>query len=172
MNTRFDLSLRRGELLSAVAALVLLILMFATEWFGVDELPSRSHAGAEREAAENAWNGLTDVRWLLLLTIIVAVGSVLLHANQRGHGAKTDTGMLVTALGCLSTAALIYRVLLALPTPDRVVDQKLGAVLGVLATVFIAVGGFATLRDERSRAQAAAPRARAENRVASGRAAR
>lgn len=173
MTPHLDLRLRRGELLSAGSALALLIVMFATEWFGVDTLPNASHAGAERETAENAWNGMSDVRWLLMLTILVAIGSVVLHESQRRHGAKTDTGMLVTVLGCLSSAAVIYRVLLELPTPDRVVDQKLGAILGVLATLLIAVGGYATLREEREQERPAAPpRAKGQKQMPSGRPAR
>ena len=42
------------------------------------------------------------LRWLMLLTIVVAVGSLLLHVTQRSHGARTDTSLLVAALGALN----------------------------------------------------------------------
>ena len=38
----------------------------------------------------------------MLLTIVVAIGSVLLHGSQHAHGAKTDTGAVVAGLGALT----------------------------------------------------------------------
>jgi hypothetical protein len=158
-----------GEVISALSAVALLVVMFFTAWYGVDQLPSRLLAGAGRASAENAWHGLTIVRWVMLVTIIVAVGSVALHASQSAHGTKTDTGAAITALGLLTAALLFYRVLIALPAPDRVVDQKLGALLGLLSAMGIAVGGYESMREERG------PRVgskRSRDRLASGGAAR
>jgi hypothetical protein len=141
-----------GERLSAGCALALLALMFLTEWFGIDELPGRT-SGVERSTAENAWQGLTVLRWLMLLTIIVAVGSLILHATQRSHGTRNDTGGLVAALGTVTALLLIYRVLIDLPSPPDVVDQKLGAILGLLAAIGIAIGGHASMREQRARSR-------------------
>ncbi len=166
MTSRLDLRMRRGELLSAAAAVLLLVLMFATEWFGIDDLPSRSQAGAGRATAEDAWNGLADIRWVLLLTVLVAVGSAVLHASQRSHGTTTNTGLLITIFGCASSVALVYRVLIDLPSQQRVVDQKLGAVLAVFCAIAIAIGGSEALRVERSRAREAEQQSRREKPVA------
>ena len=68
----------------------------------------------------------------MLPTIVVAIGSVLLHGSPASHGAKTDTGGSWPALGALTAAALIYRVLIELPSASSVVDQKLGAYIGLL----------------------------------------
>lgn len=141
-----------GELISALSALALLILMFAVKWYGVDQLPGRA-SGVQRATAEDAWNALTIVRWLMLLTILVAVGSLVLHATQRSHGASTDTAGIVTALGTLTSLFLIYRVLINLPSPPQVVDQKLGALLGLLSAIGIAIGGHASMRAQRARAR-------------------
>jgi hypothetical protein len=84
---------------------------------------------------------------------MVAIGSVILHATQQTHGARNDTGALTAALGGLSTVLLIYRVLINLPGPDEVVDQKLGAILGLLCAVGIALGGSRSLADERAEAE-------------------
>ncbi len=136
---------RRGELVCAGAALALLVLMFATAWFGVDGIPGRS----ELSTAENAWHGLTYVRWIMLLTILVSIGSLFLHASQVTHGAETDTSTAITVLGTLTAIALAYRVLIDLPSPASVVDQKLGAYLGLLCAVAIAIGGYDALRAAR-----------------------
>ena len=92
--------------------------MFLAKWFGVDELPGHA-SGVQRSTAENAWQGLTVLRWLMLLTIIISIGSLILHATQRSHGSTNDTGGLVAALGTVTALLLIYRVLINLPSPNR-----------------------------------------------------
>ena len=136
-----------GELLSAVSATLLAIAMFALQWFGVDGIPGRT---ARLSWTENAWHGLSVVRWIMLLTIVVAIGSPVLHATQRTHGAQTDTSMAVAALGGLTAVLLVFRVLIDLPSSDQVVDQKLGAMLGLLCSLGVALGGFESLREARA----------------------
>ena len=147
------LRLRQGALITAGSALVLLIAMFATKWFGVDEIPGRVATRTQMTHAANAWHALTIVRWLMLATIVVAVGSVLLHGSQRSHGSKTNTGALVAVLASITAAVLIYRVLIDLPSAGSVVDQKLGAIVGVIATIGIAFGGYQSMLEERERAR-------------------
>jgi hypothetical protein len=137
-----------GELISAGSALVLLALMFGVKWFGIDRLPGHA-SGVARETSVNAWQAMSIVRWLMLLTIFVAIGSALLHASQRSHGTTTDTGAAVTILGALTALLLIYRVLIDLPSSSQIVDQKVGAVLGILSALGIALGGHTSMRHER-----------------------
>ncbi len=137
-----------GELLSAASALLLLVLLSATSWYGTVSLPrGTNHAG--RQSAASAWTELSDVRWLLALTILAALGSVAIHVSQRSHGAQTDTSAVVATLGTLSAISLFVRVLVALPAPGTVVDAKLGADLGLLAAVGIALGGIESMRARR-----------------------
>jgi hypothetical protein len=138
-----------GELTSATSALLLLVLMFATRWYGVAGVPDPSAARPAISTAVDAYNGLPVVRWVMLLTICAALGSVVLHASQRSHGTRTDTSRLVAGLGSLTALALIYRVLIALPSPSRVTDQKLGAVLGLLCAVGIALGGWQSMLERK-----------------------
>jgi len=113
--------------------------MFLTKWYGVAGVPDPSAERPAISTAENGWDGLTLVRWVMLVTICAALGSVILHASQRSLGTKTDTSRVVTALGALTSALLIYRVLIALPAATEVIDQKLGAILGLLCALGIAL---------------------------------
>lgn len=155
-----------GELLSAGSAAVLLVVMFATEWYGVAGVPDPSFARPAISTAENGWNGLTTIRWVILATIVAAIGSVFLHVSQREHGTKTDTSRVVAALGALTSLLLIYRVLIALPGDGKALDQKLGAFLGLLCALAIAWGGYESIREQRASA-GAAPRPR--SRISRGR---
>ena len=87
----------------------------------------------------------------MLVTVSAPIGSLILHASQRSHGAQTDTEWTITALGALTSVLLIYRVLIDLPAPAAVVDQKLGAYLGILSAIAIAIGGYDALRTRRAR---------------------
>jgi hypothetical protein len=144
----------RGELVSATSAVLLLVSMFALAWFGGDGIPGRT---SRLLYAENAWEGMALVRWLMLVTIAVALSAPLLHFSQRRHGVRTQTGLLVTVLGTLTAAFLIFRVLIVLPSSDQVVDQKLGAFLGILCAIAVAYGGLESLREERLPGEAGAP---------------
>jgi hypothetical protein len=161
-----------GEIISAISALILLALMFLLEWYGLAGNPGPSAARAAVSTAENAWQGLTILRWLMLLTILVAVGSVFLHATQRSHGAKTNTGPAVTALGSITAALLAYRVVIDLPMPGKVIDQKIGAILGLASAIAIAYGGYESMREERERTRVIGQKSRPRDRVARGAAAR
>ena len=148
--------IRVGALVSAVSAVALLVILFAMEWYGVAGVPDPSAVRPAVSTAENGWHGLTMTRWVLLATIVAAVGAVVLHASQREHGNKTDTSLIVAVLGTLSAVLLIWRVLIVLPAGTRVIDQKLGAVLGLACALGIAWGGYEAIREQRARVRAAA----------------
>jgi hypothetical protein len=144
---------RGGELISALSALLLLILMFSVEWFGVAGVPGASKTRAATTSAIDAWHAMTVLRWLMLLTILVTLSSVVLHITQRRHGRSTDTGFVIAVLGSLVAVLLAWRVLVALPKPDQIIDQKLGAIVGLLAALGIAFGGYERMREERRQAR-------------------
>ena len=148
-------SIRVGALVSATSAVALLIIMFATAWYGVAGVPDPSAVRPAVSTAENGWHGLTVTRWVLLATIVASIGAVVLHVSQRAHGNKTDTSLIVATLGTVSAVLLIWRVLIVLPAGNRVIDQKLGAFLGLLCALGIAWGGYEAIREQRARVRAA-----------------
>jgi hypothetical protein len=74
----------------------------------------------------------------------------------------------VAVLGTLATLLLGYRVLLDPPSAGTVVDVKLGAFLGLLATIGMAIGGFESLQEERARRDEVVQRSRKARSLASG----
>jgi hypothetical protein len=157
--------LTRGELISAAGALVLLVTMFALAWYGVDGIPGRSGSRTGIVGSENGWQGLTGVRWLILLTVLVAFGALAMRAYRPPRQTVAALRLALLVLGCATAVALIVRVLIDLPSPDRVVDQKLGALLGMIAGLGIAYGALGTVREQRAQLAAgtgAAPETAAE----------
>ncbi|MDQ6745252.1 MAG: hypothetical protein M3Z27_04435 [Actinomycetota bacterium] len=144
-----------GELISTTSALLLATLMLLFDWYG-----AVGASGPERSApttVENAWSALPVTRWVLVATILIAVGTTVVHATQRAHGARTDTGLPVALAGTLTGLLLGYRVLIDPPNPSAVLDVKLGGYLGLLAAVSIALGGFESVREEREQRAGLAP---------------
>jgi hypothetical protein len=146
--------LNHGDVIAAAGALVLLILMFAVAWYGVDGIPGHS---SQLVSTVDAWHGLSVIRWLMLLTVLATLLSLAIHARPASRPAIAGARLAVLALGTATFVSLAWRVLIALPTPDRVVDQKLGAFLGVLGGLAIAVGGYEAVREQRSRLYAPPP---------------
>ena len=143
-----------GELIAAVSGAVLLVAMVALKWFGVAVADGQFAPRSGTLGAQSAWQALTTLRWLMVLTIAVALAAGVLKRLQREHAARTDVSAIVIALGSVTSVLLVYRVLIALPGSGAVVDQKLGAVIGLFGAIGIAFGGFRSRRETRlARAQ-------------------
>jgi hypothetical protein len=138
--------------IAGASALLLLILMFATRWYGVAGVPGTS-AHAQAVTTQNAWTALTVVRWLMLLTILAAAASLAVHLVHVPRSTIALIRTSVAMLGSLTAVLITYRVLIDPPSPSDVVDQKLGALLGIVCAYGIAVGGFEAIREQRERAR-------------------
>ncbi len=120
-------------LLRAGGALALVVLMFATRWYGLST-PAHGSFGAAGSTAAGVWSTLTIVRWLLL----VAVAAGLLSLVVR-HGRVADLALL---LGLVATGALFYRLLIVLPDPHAVLDVKVGGYLALIACGALTLGAY------------------------------
>ncbi|MHB8658223.1 MAG: hypothetical protein ACYC91_09765 [Solirubrobacteraceae bacterium] len=128
----------------------LLICLLAFKWYGVVGAPGATGRAGVQGAA-GAWSELILTRWLIVLCLAAVFGAAVLHISQASHGAKTDTAPLIATLSTITSAVLIWRVLVDPPAPQMVVDVKLGGYLGLLCCVGIAVGACDALRHERRR---------------------
>jgi hypothetical protein len=131
----FDASrLRRGEWLAGASAVLLAILMVGGKWYG-----SASRTGGSL----TGWQAHTDLRWLLLVTIVAAAGLVFTQATLRAPALPVTMSLVVMLLGIVTVLALIFRVLID-PPPH----EQAGAYLALLSAIGIAFGGYFSLRQE------------------------
>ena len=101
--------LRLGEMIAAVSAILLFIVMFF-HWYGIKtgcrrrEAPSSRASRASRSAAPSGFprgrSTATRTCYLFLL-IIVAVGLVVLSATERTAAVPISASVIVTAMGAL-----------------------------------------------------------------------
>lgn len=144
-------SLTRGELISGASALVLLVLTVAVPWYGVDGIPGGPGSRHGGPGTQTGWEGLSDVRWLILLTVVVAGATLAVHAVGPARQTVAALRLALLGLGWATAVAVIVRVLIDLPASDQVVDQKLGAIFGLAAALGVALGASAAVREQRRR---------------------
>jgi cytochrome bd-type quinol oxidase subunit 2 len=125
--------LRRGEMLAGASAVLLAVFLVAGKWYG-DGRPGGSLTG---------WQALTDLRWLMVVTIVAAAGLVFAQATRRAPAVPVTMSLVVMLLGIVTVVALIFRVLIS-PSPH----QEVAAYLGLLSAIGITLGGYLSLRQE------------------------
>jgi hypothetical protein len=118
--------LRGGEIVAGVAGVALLALLFGVLWF----------------AGQSGWQSLSALRWLLLVTGVSAIGLTVVGATRRAPAIPVTMSVIVTALGAITTVALIVRLAFGSPGPDA------GAFAGLIAVVACTAGSFWSLRVE------------------------
>ena len=123
--------LRRGEVLAGVGAVLLLVFMLAVKWYG------------HGEHSLTGWQALTNLRWLVIITIACALALTFTQATRRSPAVPATLSVIVTVLGLITVLALIYRVLI-----DPLADEQVGAYLGLLSALVLAYGAYASLRQE------------------------
>jgi hypothetical protein len=141
--------LTQGQMIAAVAAVVLLVAMFLP-WIGVSgpSLPSGVSlppgvASAAGSSSENIWKGSTlDV--YLLITVIVAALPALLAVTDASEEFSfvSAATFLLGVVGVILIAAF-----LTVDFPDSA-DRKYGAFIGLVAAIAIAFGGFRAMQEE------------------------
>ncbi len=122
--------LRWPEWLIAIGGAVLLAAMLGLPWFTA---PHRSVDG---------WNGLTHLRWVLLVAVALALATALLQATLCAPAIPVTLTLFAAMFGGLGAVVLIYRVLADPPGGNR----KIGGFVALAASIGIAYGGLQSLR--------------------------
>jgi hypothetical protein len=145
--------LRRSEQVIGGGAIALFIFMFFFKWYGVSSnVPS--FAGVNLNISKSGWDTFTNSRWIWLITIIVALGVVVLVALGRKLDLPVPAGAIVAGLGGLSTLLILYRIVHH-PTASAnfggfhaSVGIKVGIWLGLIAAAAITYGGYLATQQE------------------------
>lgn len=152
--------LRTGEQVAAVAAIVLIVVMFIFKWFGLEA--ETGTALGTVGGSENAWGSFDVIDIVLLITVIAALGMAYLQATSTEMNLPVAASVVVAVLGALSTLLILYRLI---NPPDFGVDvpgvdetRKIGAYIGLIAAAVLTYGGWRAMQDEGTSFQAAADR--------------
>ena len=134
--------LRPGEWVAGIGAAALLGLLFA-DWFG--------------PASASGWASLG---WLTLVwcCAAIAIGAWLCVATALGRSIprQVAAGVLTATIATLALPVVFARVVIFQPGSNAATSVEAAAYLGLVALVLIAVGGWWSLKDERTDAPASA----------------
>jgi hypothetical protein len=152
----FDVSrLRLSDRVIGIGAIAVFIFLFIFKWYGVSS--SGPLGGASFSA--NGWHSFTNSRWIWLITIVVALGSVAISAGALKLESPVQLGLVVAGLGALSTLLIFYRIVhhpsggATIPSIAGVhysfsYGIKIGIWLGLIAAAALTYGGYLAMQDE------------------------
>jgi hypothetical protein len=145
----FDPSrLRRGELIVGAGAIVLLASMFLLTWYGLSGTLGATASKLGLSTSVNGWHGLTNVRWLILVSAACGLALVFLQATQRAPAWPVSLSVIVTVLALITALALVYRVLINEPGPSNLIEPRAGAFVGLISALVLFYGGYESMRQE------------------------
>jgi hypothetical protein len=144
--------LNRGEKIAGVAGILLILIMFIFDWFGLG-ISGTVQGISFPEVTSNAWGsyGFTDI--VLFVTALAAIALALTAASDAEVGLPVALSAIVTALGILS---LILVIISIISPPDFGApdvsgldhSRKIGVWLGLIAVAAVTIGGFLAMQEE------------------------
>lgn len=140
--------LRVGEIVAGGSAALLLIFLFVPDWYEVKGTLRETLSNLGGETSWNGWWGLSGLRYLVLVTIIVAFALTYFQAARRVPAIPIVLSVILTVLAGATVIALVYRVASGPPSYGNLLDQQAGAYLGLVAGMGIAYGAYRSMREE------------------------
>ncbi len=146
--------LNQGEMIAAVSALLLLIVMFIFTWFSVDLGSTDLLSSAGVDTGVNAWQAFGFIDLVLFVTIIVAIGGALMTANAQSVNTPVAISAITTGFGILSVLLILFRII---DPPGRgdftdgfdlSINRGIGVWLGLILAGAIAYGGWRAMQEE------------------------
>ena len=132
-----DLSkLRTGELVAAIGGLVLLIAMFAFDWYeiaGVGGLIEQFGDAVGVDTGIKAWDGQgffgTIANLVILAAALTAIGLAVLTATSRTVALPVAASAITAALGIAAVVMVMLRMVFQ-PGPNELVDLRVRHLAG------------------------------------------
>lgn len=137
-----------GQRIAAAGGVLLFVFLFIG-WYTLGGSVGVVAGQLGVDVSISGWDAHTLLRWLMLLTIVAAVGLAVLVATGRSIPDLTVSGSAVVAgLGAVTAILLAFRMFVNQPGPDTLIDLRFGAWIGLVALVAIAVGGWLSMQEE------------------------
>ena len=144
----------RGEMIAAISAVVLLIVMFIFTWFSVDFGSDSLGLGASVDTGANAWQAFGFIDLVLFVTILVAIGGAVMSANAQSVNTPVAISAVTCGLGILCVLLILFRIIDPPGSgdiPDGFdigINRGIGVFLGLIAAGGIAFGGWKAMEEE------------------------
>jgi hypothetical protein len=131
--------LRRGEIIAAVAALLLVLAVFLPAYEPTSN-PNAVVEGIRHPDTASIWDVHTISRWLILAAALAPL--VLLYIVARGHELSWPRGELTAVVGLTASTLNFWNGIISRPgEPSGQIGLGIGWYLAMAASIAIAVGG-------------------------------
>ncbi len=137
---------RTGEIVAGASAALLLVSMFL-DWYA----PTVVFGALDRlELGLTAWEAFGVIDILLALVVLLGLATLVFQFVGRGPATPVAIEVVTATVALIALLLVAYRILNQ-PGPNDVVEVKLGAWIGLLATAGVFWGAWKALSDERPR---------------------
>lgn len=130
--------LRTGEIVAAVAAVVLLVSTFL-DWYDVLGL-----------AGVNAWQAFGVIDIVLLVVVVLGLATLAVQLVGRGPAMPVAVEVVTSTVALIAVLLVAYRIFNQ-PGPNELVGVEPAAWLGLVATLGVFWGAWKAMSDERPR---------------------
>jgi hypothetical protein len=141
--------IRRGEMIAAISALVLFVVMFLT-WFNfTGDRRTRFlivAGGHPLPVTGTAWHAFSNTSLLLVLLVLVALAPAVVTATQQKL--NFPLAAVLTGLSIVVAALVIYKLFGHRPGGNKYTGVAVGGYLGLVAIIGITVGAFMTALED------------------------
>lgn len=139
--------LNRGEKIAGISGILLILIMFIFDWYGLKGAP-------DQFGGLNAWDAYSFIDIILFITALAAIALAVLAASDFELGLPVAVSAVVTGLGILAVVLILFRIISS-PSYDigfggGEIDTsiRIGVILGLFAAAGIAVGGWLGMQEE------------------------
>ncbi|HZO61156.1 MAG TPA: hypothetical protein VFB51_15830 [Solirubrobacterales bacterium] len=146
--------LRTGELVAAIGGLILLVAMFALDWYeisGFGGLVEQFGEAVGVDTGIKAWDGQgffgTIANLVILAAALAAVTLAILTATARNVALPVAASAITAGLGIAAVAMVLLRMVFQ-PGPNEVVDLRFGILLALIGAAIVAYGGWRAMQEE------------------------
>jgi len=137
---------RTGEVVAGVSAALLLAFMFL-DWYGLDV----AFGALDRlDLGATAWQAFGVIDIVLSLVVLLGLATLASQLIGRGPALPVALEVITSTVALIALLLVAYRIINQ-PGPNDLVDVKLGAWLGLLATAGVFWGAWKAMSDERPR---------------------
>jgi len=145
--------LRTGELVAAVGGIVLLVAMFAVDWYEISGFGGLEQFGEAFgvDTGVKAWDGQgflgTIANLVILAAAVAAILLAVLTATSRTVALPVAASALTAGLGIGAVVMVLGRMVFQ-PGPNEVVDLRFGILLALIGAAIVAYGGWRSMQEE------------------------
>ena len=146
--------LRSGELVAAIGGVVLLIAMFALDWYeisGFGGLVEQFGDAVGVDTGIKAWDGQgftgTIANLVILAAAVAAITLAILTATSRTPALPVAASAITAGLGIGAVVMVLARMVFQ-PGPNEVVDLRFGILLALIGSAIVAFGGWRAMQEE------------------------